>query len=112
MSDQYLFTRRTFLQTAAAATAGLALGTQARAAVTFGEGKWTYTLDEHWGTLPAGMKYGLGCALVVDSRDRVFVTSRSANPCVAIFDHDGKLLETWNNEFTEKVGFNTDQYKD
>ena len=33
MSDQYLFTRRTFLQTAAATTAGLALGTPARAAV-------------------------------------------------------------------------------
>src|SRR5207248_7550740 len=59
-----------------------------------------------------GMKYGFGCAIVVDGQDRVYVTSRSTSPCVAVFDRDGKLLETWSNEFTEKVGFNTDQYKD
>jgi hypothetical protein len=55
------------------------------------------------------MKYGYGCALVVDSKDRVFVTSRSANPCVAIFDRDGKLLETWDKEFAQGVGFKPEQ---
>ena len=39
MSNEYLFTRRTFLHAAAATTAGLALGSSARAAVKFGEGK-------------------------------------------------------------------------
>ena len=44
MSDEYLFTRRTFLQTAAATTAGLALGTSGpRPPTTFGEGKMPLT---------------------------------------------------------------------
>jgi DNA-binding beta-propeller fold protein YncE len=51
------------------------------------------------------MYYGSGCAVVVDSRDRVYVLSRSANPCVAIFDKDGKLVETWGQEFAAQVGY-------
>src|SRR4051812_35806733 len=121
MSDRYLFphrlTRRDFLAAAGATAAGLAVGGPLRSAekggtTRIGEGRWTYTLDDAWGTLPAGMKYGYGCALGVDGRDRVYVTSRSTNPCVAIFDRDGKLLETWANDFTEKVSFSTEQYKD
>jgi len=110
MSGQYLFTRRTFIQTAAATTAGLAVGTKARAATTFGEGKMTFTLDENWGKLPAGMNYGLGCAVVVDSKDRIYVTSRSANACVVIFDRDGKILETWTKEIKDKIGYDEKQY--
>src|SRR5690349_13233063 len=100
MSQEYLFpNRRQFLH--AAAASGLALSTHGlraaddKAPVKLGAGKWTYTLDESFGTLPQGMKYGFGCAIVVDSQDRVYVTSRSANPCVAVFDKEGKLLETW-----------------
>ena len=44
------------------------------------------------------MNYGFGCAMVVDGKDRICVTSRSANPCVAIFDSAGKLLETWTKD--------------
>src|SRR6476646_4269232 len=110
MSDQYLFNRRTFLQTAAATTAGLALGTSVEAAHTFGEGKMSFTLDENWGRLPAGMNYGLGCAVVVDGKDRIFVTSRSANACVVIFDRDGKILETWTKEVKDKFGYDQNQY--
>jgi peptidylamidoglycolate lyase len=115
MSDQYLFPhRRDFIRTAGAA-AGLAFAgslpaADKAAATRIGEGPWTYTLDESWGTLPAGMKYGYGCAIVVDAQDRVYVTSRSVSPCVAVFDRDGKLLETWSNEFTEKIGFDPKQY--
>ena len=120
MSERdYLFpcrlTRRDFLRTAgAAAAAGLAAGVWAdepkKAPITLGAGKATFTLDEDWGKLPAGMTYGLGFALVVDSQDRVFVTSRSTSPCVAIFDKDGKLLETWSNQFAADVGYQkTDQ---
>jgi peptidylamidoglycolate lyase len=117
MSDQYLFPhRREFLRTAAGATAGLALAGSLPAAektpTRIGEGPWTYTLDESWGVLPADMKYGFGCAIVVDSQDRVFVTSRSTSPCVAVFDRAGKLLETWGDDFTEKVGFDPKQYAD
>src|SRR5437660_397772 len=121
LSNDYLFphrlTRREFLWAAAGTAAGLAAAGSAAARdkaspVRLGDGQWTYTLDESWGALPAGMKYGFGCALVVDSKDRVFVTSRSTSPCVAIFDRDGKLLETWANDFTEKVDFTTKQYAD
>src|SRR5256885_394946 len=110
MTDEYLFTRRTFLQTAAAATAGLAVGSSAKAATTFGEGKMTFTLDENWGKLPAGMNYGLGCAVVVDSKDRIYVTSRSANACVVIFDRDGKILETWTRDIERRVGYDPKKY--
>lgn len=100
----YLFTRRQFIASAAAAVA-IPATTRAVDAVKIGAGKATYTLDPTWGKLPDGMKYGLGCAIVVDSKDRIIVTSRSASPCVAIFDRDGKLLETWTKEFSDKVGF-------
>src|SRR5262245_34821965 len=115
MSRDVLFpvrlTRRDFLASLGAAGAGLALGGSARAAdpVRLGSGQATYTLDENWGALPAGMKYGLGCALVVDSQDRVFVTSRSASPCVAIFDKDGRLLETWSKDL---AGYTPQQVAD
>jgi hypothetical protein len=118
--NDYLFpcrlTRRDFLRTAAVTGAAAAsLWTEASRADTkeeptkIGTGKFTYTLDPDWGKLPAGMTYGFGCALVVDARDRIFVTSRSPNPCVAIFDKDGKLLETWSKDFAEAVGFDTKQ---
>ena len=113
---EYLFprrlTRRDFLAAGAAGAAGLLAGgvvaaEPAKAPVRLGDGKATFTLDEDWGKLPAGMTYGFGCAVVVDSQDRVFVTSRSANPCVVIFDKDGRLLETWGKDFAEKVGLDT-----
>jgi hypothetical protein len=110
MSEQYLFSRRTFLQTAAATTAGLFAAKPATAATTFGEGKMKFTLDENWGKLPSGMNYGLGCAVVVDGKDRIYVTSRSANACVVIFDRDGKILETWTKEVKDKFGYDQQQY--
>jgi peptidylamidoglycolate lyase len=110
MSD-YLFpvrmNRRDFLAAGIATTAALTVGTvsaEEEKPVVFGEGKWRYVLDTKWGKLPDGMKYGLGCGIVVDSKDRVYVTSRSTNPCVAIFSREGELLETWSKDFSEKVG--------
>lgn len=112
MSSDYLFPhrlgRRDFLKLGALAAASTGIpalsSAQSSTPVKIGSGKWTYTLDESWGTLPEGMKYGLGCGIVVDSKDRVIVTTRSANPCVAIFGSDGKLEETWSNEFAQNVG--------
>jgi peptidylamidoglycolate lyase len=117
MNSEYLFphrlTRRDFLKMGAASAAALAVPQFARAEdkapIKFGEGQWTYTLDETWGLLPDGMSYGLGCGVVVDSKDRVIITSRSAKPCVAIFGADGKLEETWADEFAAGVGFTTDE---
>lgn len=115
MTDRYLFprrlTRRDFLAATGAtlATASLLSAADSDAAppVVLGEGAWRFTLDPAWGALPAGMTYGFGCAVVVDGQDRVFVTSRSQNPCVAVFNKDGQLLETWSKEFAEHVGYDT-----
>ena len=120
-TNEYLFprrsTRRDFLKTTAATAAGLAatlpaLAAEKKAPVRIGNGQWTYTLDENWGKLAGGMKYGFGCGIVVDSKNRIYVTSRSTNPCVAVFDRHGKLLETWSNDFAAQVGLSTDQVKD
>jgi hypothetical protein len=121
-TNKYLFpnrlTRRDFLKVSGVAAAGLAapsLGLavdEPKAPVRLSSGAHTYELVEGWGQLPPGMKYGFGCGVVVDSQDRVYVTSRSSNPCVVIFDRDGKLLETWSNDFADKVGYTTGQVAD
>jgi peptidylamidoglycolate lyase len=114
--SEYLFpkrhTRRDFLAMGATAAAASVLPAHAAAAagpVKIGEGKWTYTLDENWGKLPEGMGFGLGCGIVVDSKDRVYVTSRSTSPCVAVFGPDGKLEETWSKDFGN--GYDPEQVK-
>jgi peptidylamidoglycolate lyase len=114
--SEYLFpkrhTRRDFLAMGATAAAASVLPANAAAAagpVKIGEGKWTYTLDENWGKLPEGMGFGLGCGIVVDSKDRVYVTSRSTSPCVAVFGPDGKLEETWGKDFGN--GYDPEQVK-
>ncbi len=117
MQNDLLFphrlTRRDFLKMSAATATALALPPLVRAEdaapVRFGTGAWTYTLDPAWGGLPAGMKYGHGCGIAVDSKDRIFVTSRSESPCVAVFDPSGKIVETWSNDFVEKVGMQPGQ---
>jgi len=117
--SEFLFpqrqSRRDFLAWTGAAVVGSALGATTRLSaeapeqpVTLGTGKWTYTLDPKWGRLPAGQSYGFGCAIVADRKDRIFVTSRSANPCVAIFSPQGELLETWSNDFAQKIQSTTD----
>ena len=120
-SSEWLFparqTRRDFLKMTSAAAAAVAVPGAGLAAeksmpIRIGSGPNTYEAVEDWGHLPPGMKYGFGCGVVVDSKDRVFVTSRSSNPCVAIFDRHGKLLETWSHEFADRVGMTTDQVKD
>lgn len=112
--DRLLFprklSRRDLLGASAAAAAAAVVPATVRggaavatAAVTIGSGAWTYTLDESWGRLPEGMAYGFGCAVVVDGQDRVYVTSRSESPAVAVFDRTGALVETWSKEFADKV---------
>lgn len=109
--------RRDFLATAGVAAAGLAVPQLAAARektvpVRIGSGYHTYELVEGWGELPAGMNYGFGCGIIVDLKDRVYITSRSTNPVVAVFHRNGKLLETWGNEFAGKVGYTVEQVKD
>ena len=108
-TNEYLFplrlTRRDFIKRAGAVAAGLAAtavpapAAETKSPACIGSGAYTYELVEDWGQLPAGMRFGLGCGVVVDSKDRVYVTSRSTNPSVAVFDRHGKLLETWSSDF-------------
>lgn len=99
-------TRRSFLTAAGVVVAGAAVGGAAEAAdsprsgVTIGSGKWTYTLVEGWGAPPEGMKYEWGCAIVVDSKDRVYVHSRAAKS-VLVFNRSGKLINDFGAEFAK-----------
>ncbi len=116
-TTDYLFpnrlTRRDFLKLGGAVVAAgvvpTGIGAEDKVPVRLGSGHFTYTLDENWGRLPAGMQYGLGCGVVCDSQDRVYVTSRSASPCVAVFERDGKLLETWSKDFGDRIGYTPQQ---
>src|ERR1043165_8890642 len=119
-TSDYLFphrlTRRDFLKMTGVAAAGLAGSRISTAAdsepARIGSGEHTYEAVPDWGKLPAGMKYGFGCGVIVDSKDRVYVTSRSTSPCVAIFDRKGNLLETWSTGFADRVGLTSAQVKD
>src|SRR5712692_11623000 len=97
-TNEYLFpnrlTRRDFLKmtsvaAAVAAMPGMTRGEETKTPARIGSGPYTYEAVEGWGKLPAGMKYGFGCGVIVDSQDRVYVTSRSTKPCVSIFDRNG-----------------------
>ncbi|MEZ6140202.1 MAG: hypothetical protein R3B84_06480 [Zavarzinella sp.] len=105
--SEHLFQRRQFLGAASVAGMATMLPGQSQSAevVKIGTGKATYTLDPNWGVLPQGMKYGFGCAIVADAKDRIYVTTRSDNPCVIIFDTVGKVLETWSKEVEQKIGY-------
>src|SRR5437660_4441762 len=103
-------TRRDFIKMTAAASSAVAATCihaveESTTPVRLGSGSNTYEAVPGWGQLPPGMKYGFGCGIVVDSKDRVYVTSRSTNPCVAILERDGQLVETWSNDFADKVGY-------
>lgn len=118
MNSEYLFpkrhTRRDFLAlgaSAAAATVVSQLPAEDAKPAQIGSGAWTYTLDEKWGQLPEGMSFGFGCGIVADAQDRIYVTSRSNSPCVAIFDPSGHLLETWSKDFGDHIGYTPDQIK-
>ena len=114
-------TRRDFLKAAGVASAALlggaglsgcvSSGGRTPPPVRIGGGYHTYEAVPEWGQLPPGMSYGLGCGIVVDGSDNVYVTSRSTLPCVAIFDRRGRLLETWSHDFGEKVGLSPSKVK-
>jgi streptogramin lyase len=62
--------------------------------MTYGSGKYTYTVVEGWGQLPPGWEWGWIPAVACDSQDRIFVYSRSEHPLV-LFDRAGNLLDSW-----------------
>ena len=68
--------------------------------MTFGSGKYTYEYAEGWGKLPSGWEWGWIPAIACDSKDNVYVYSRSAHPLV-IFDRHGNFLDSWGEDVLE-----------
>ena len=60
----------------------------------FGTGKYSYELVEGWGKLPSGWSFGWVPGVACDSKDNVYIYSRSEHPLV-IFDRDGNFLDIW-----------------
>lgn len=103
MTQRFARLPRRQLLAGGAALAGMAAlraEAQASGPVTIGSGYWTYTLVKGWGAPPPGMTYEWGCAVVVDSRDRVYVHTR-AQKAVLVFDRHGRLLTDFGSEFAK-----------
>ena len=66
----------------------------------FGSGDYTYDYLEGWGKLPEGWTWGWIPAVGCDSKDNVYVYSRSEHPLV-IFDRDGNFLDSWGEGLLE-----------
>ncbi len=61
---------------------------------TLGTGDFRYQLIPDWARLPNSWDFHEVAAVAVDSRDQVYVFSRSAHP-VTVFDRDGTFLRSW-----------------
>ena len=57
----------------------------------YGSGSHTYEVQENWWRLPDGWEFGWIAAVGVDSKDRVYVYSRSEHPLV-VLDREGNFL--------------------
>ena len=62
-----------------------------------GQGDYQYEPVRDWAKLPPGWTFGWIPAIAVDSRDRVYVYSRSEHPMV-VFDRDGNFLTSWGDD--------------
>jgi DNA-binding beta-propeller fold protein YncE len=59
-----------------------------------GNGRFRYEALPSWAQLPQGWSFGEVAGVATDSRDRVFVFSRSEHP-VMVFDRDGRFQTSW-----------------
>jgi DNA-binding beta-propeller fold protein YncE len=59
-----------------------------------GTGEFRYRVEEDWAKLPKGWAFGEVAAVAVDTRDQVYVFSRSEHPMM-VFDRDGNFLSSW-----------------
>jgi hypothetical protein len=62
--------------------------------VVVGSGEFRYRVVPGWPQLPVGWSFYEVAGVAVDSRDRVFVFSRSEHP-VCIFESDGTFVGSW-----------------
>jgi DNA-binding beta-propeller fold protein YncE len=61
---------------------------------TVGSGQFRYEVSVPWEQLPAGWKFGEVAGVATDSKDRVYVFSRSEHP-VTVFERDGRFIRSW-----------------
>src|SRR5437764_15377175 len=103
-------TRRELLARSGATLAGVAaagLGSAALADDTkpggtrIGRGAYTYEVVDGWGSEPAANRFHMGCGVVVDSKDRVYVHS-NASQCTFVYDRSGKVVNDWGTEWAAK----------
>ncbi|HEX4147165.1 MAG TPA: peptidyl-alpha-hydroxyglycine alpha-amidating lyase family protein [Pirellulales bacterium] len=59
-----------------------------------GSGKLRYAADTNWCRLPAGEELGEVIGVATDSRDRVYLFTRTPN-LLRVFDREGTFLHTW-----------------
>ena len=62
--------------------------------MTYGSGEFTYEVVEDWWTLPDEWSFGWIPAVAVDSKDRIYVYSRSDHPMI-VLDKDGSFVKSW-----------------
>lgn len=60
----------------------------------FGQGDYTYDYHNDWANLDSAYHEGWVPGVACDSKDRVFIYSRSEKP-LNVYDRDGKHLATW-----------------
>lgn len=101
-------TRRSFLVSAAAATAApLILGASQKsgsARPVTGTGAFKYEMIHDWGELPAGLKYGNTHGVVEDSQGHIYVhhtvnKTSEKHDTMVVFDDKGKFIKSWGKEF-------------
>jgi hypothetical protein len=101
-------TRRSFLASAAAATAApLILGADNKsgsARPVTGTGAFKYEMIHDWGELPAGLKYGNTHGVVEDSQGHIYVhhtvnKASEKHDTMVVFDEKGKFIKSWGKEF-------------
>ena len=69
----------------------------------FGNGNNRYEVEENWLQLTDEWNWGWIPAVACDSKDNVYIYSRSDRPLV-IYDQQGKMLDTWGDDVLDSPG--------
>jgi hypothetical protein len=63
-------------------------------AASVGQGSYSYEVAEGWKEPPAGYEWGQIGAVAVDSKDQVYLFTRTDHPLM-VFDKEGAFLRSW-----------------
>jgi DNA-binding beta-propeller fold protein YncE len=68
----------------------------------YGSGKYTYQLVDEWAELPKGWTFTDGAGIAIDSKDKIYILSRSAHP-VTMWDRAGNLLGNFGEGYFKRA---------